>query len=457
MDPLSEFRHIFFIGIGGIGMSALARYFLERGIRVSGYDRTRSSLTDQLAREGAVICYEADYSLPLAAGIDAVIYTPAVPLTHPVCCHLTERGLVLRKRAEVLGMISRSKRTIAIGGTHGKTTTSSITAHLLKQGGVDCTAFLGGVVANFNGNYVSGSSEWVVVEADEFDRSFLHLHPEISAILSTDADHLDIYGTPEALLETGFRPFASQTDPEGMVLLPLAAMPLFPEIKHAVSFGIEEGFCQAVNVRRKGTGLAFDYRYGSDRVEDLQFSLPGRHNVSNALVAVAIARKLGVTAENIRQALLSFRGIARRFEVVLQREDIVVISDYAHHPTELHAVLSAARELYPGKKLTGVFQPHLFTRTRDFMDDFAAALGKLDEVLLLPIYPAREFPIEGINSQALLDKIPGTSKRVLPIEQLQDALVSSRPEVLLLLGAGDLDASIPTLLPFLEKATHEQL
>lgn len=446
MKTLQQLKNIYFIGIGGIGMSAIARYFNERGVKIFGYDKTQTVLTDQLSAEGMVICYENNYAEPFPTLIDLVIYTPAVPLIHPVCQHFQASGLPFMKRAEILGLISKNMKTIAIGGTHGKTTTSSITTHLLKEGGVSCTAFLGGIVENFGGNYVSGQSDWVVIEADEFDRSFLHLHPEIAAILSTDADHLDIYGSLESLLDTGFKPFAAQTAADGLLLIQHASVNLFPSTGNKQSFGIEEGDFKAVNIRLESNALIFDYQHSDILIKDLKFSLPGRHNVLNAVVAIAIALRLGVSEDAIRENLLTFKGIQRRFDIKLVNDKMVIISDYAHHPTELNAVISAARELYPGKKITAVFQPHLFSRTKDFLDGFAKALSALDSVILLPIYPAREQPIPGIDSDLLLQKISILDKKRVDSDGLILALNQVQPEVLLMLGAGDFDRMLPQIV-----------
>jgi UDP-N-acetylmuramate--alanine ligase len=446
MKTLQNLKNIYFIGIGGIGMSAIARYFNERGVKIFGYDKTQTVLTDQLSSEGMDICYENNYAEPFPTLIDLVIYTPAVPLTHPICQYFQGSGLPFMKRAEILGLISKNMKTIAIGGTHGKTTTSSITTHLLKEGGVSCTAFLGGIVKNFGGNYVSGQSDWVVIEADEFDRSFLHLYPEIAAILSTDADHLDIYGSLESLLDTGFKPFAAQTAADGLLLIQHASVNLFPSSENKQSFGIEEGDFKAINIRLESNALIFDYQNNDILIKGLKFSLPGRHNVLNAVVAVTIALRLGVSEDSIRENLLTFKGIQRRFDIKLVNDKMVIISDYAHHPTELNAVISAARELYPGKKITAVFQPHLFSRTKDFLDGFAKALSALDSVILLPIYPAREQPIPGIDSALLLQKISILDKKLVDSDGLISALNQVQPEVLLMLGAGDFDRMLPQIV-----------
>lgn len=446
MKALHQLKNIYFIGIGGIGMSAVARYFNERGVKIFGYDKTQSVLTDQLSSEGMDICYENNYTEPFPTLIDLIIYTPAVPLSHPICQHFQVSGLPFMKRAEILGLICKNMKTIAIGGTHGKTTTSSIATHLLKEGGVSCTAFLGGIVENFGGNYVSGQSDWVVIEADEFDRSFLHLYPEIAAILSTDADHLDIYGSAKSLLDTGFKPFAAQTAADGLLLIQHASVNLFPSTDNKRSFGIEEGHFKAINIRLEANCLIFDYQNSDILIKDLKFSLPGRHNILNAVVAITIALRLGVSEDAIRKNLLTFKGIQRRFEIKLVNEKMVIISDYAHHPTELNAVISAARELYPGKKMTAVFQPHLFSRTKDFLDGFAEALSALDCVFLLPIYPARELPIPGIDSSLLLEKISISDKKLVDSDGLLLALNQVQPEVLLMLGAGDFERMLPQIV-----------
>ncbi|MDP4853743.1 MAG: Mur ligase family protein, partial [Saprospiraceae bacterium] len=333
MKTLQHLKNIYFIGIGGIGMSAIARYFNERGVKIYGYDKTQTVLTNLLSAEGMDICYENNYTEPHSLSIDLVIYTPAVPLSHPICAFFQRSGLPFLKRAEILGLISKNMKTIAIGGTHGKTTTSSITTHLLKEGGVSCTAFLRDVYKR------------QVIEADEFDRSFLHLHPEIAAILSTDADHLDIYGSIESLLDTGFRPFAAQTAEDGLLLIQQASVDLFPNTENKRSFGIEEGDYKAVNIRLESNGLVFDYQHKDVLIKDLKFSLPGRHNILNAVVAITISLRLGIDGESIRKNLLTFKGIQRRFDIKLVNKKMVIISDYAHHPTELNAVISAAREL----------------------------------------------------------------------------------------------------------------
>ncbi len=421
-------------------MSAIARYFLGRGVEVYGYDRTPTTLTRQLEAEGMRVHYEEDVRF-IPEGVDLVIYTPAVPATHAELKYFQSAGTPVKKRAEVLGIISRGMKTVAIAGTHGKTTTSSITAHLLRSGGIDCTAFLGGIAQNLGANFVQGKSDWVVVEADEFDRSFLHLHPDIAAIMSVDPDHLDIYGDHQTLLETGFKAFARQLKPGGTLWLQHALQPVFGDME-ARTFGVEGGAYQSRNLRVEDGFFTFDYFSPQHRLENLRFALPGRHNVENATVAISIALNLGVKEEAVREGLLSFRGVKRRFEQVYRDAVTAYFDDYAHHPTELKAAIQAARALYPHARITGVFQPHLFSRTRDFADGFAEALDLLDEPILLEIYPARELPIPGVSAQMLLDRMKNPNKRLIAKGDVLGELAKNKPEVLLTLGAGDIDTLV---------------
>ena len=355
----------------------------------------------------------------------------------------------MKKRAEVLGIISRSKKTIAIAGTHGKTTTSSITTHLLRTGGIDCTAFLGGIAQNIESNFVYGESEWVVVEADEFDRSFLHLDPDIATISSMDADHLDIYGDEESLLETGFRAFAKKIKPGGLLRVRHGLASNFENFDNVAEFGVDGGIYKSKNLKVADGLFVFDYESPTTTLKGLRFPLPGRHNVENATAAITVALELGVTEAAIRAGLESFKGIKRRFEFLVREPKVVYIDDYAHHPSELNAAISAARALFPEKKLTAVFQPHLFSRTQDFAKGFAAALDQLDEVLLLEIYPARELPIEGVNSQMLIDLMENENVTLVQMNQLMEILESKELEILMTLGAGNIDTfrtPIKTLL-----------
>ncbi len=450
---LEDIKKVYFIGIGGIGMSALARYFQGRGAEVHGYDRTETLLTKKLVEEGMNIHYTEDVSL-VPEGVSLVIYTPAVPATHRELAYLREQGVPVKKRAEVLGIISRGMKTIAVAGTHGKTTTSSILTYLLRCGGIDCTAFLGGIAANFGSNFVEGKSDWVVVEADEFDRSFLHLSPNVAAILSMDADHLDIYGDRENLLETGFRAFAARVEKGGRLYVHHQWRDQLGELPFVESYGLGGGTYRSENVRVEGGFFTFDYRSPSHRIDGLQLAMPGRHNVENATAAMAIALQLGVGEQDIRVGLRTFRGIRRRFEVLYRSEGRAYIDDYAHHPSELKAAIGAARELFPGKRLAGIFQPHLYSRTRDFADGFAAALDELDEPLLMEIYPARELPIEGITSRWLLGKMKNPDKRLVSKAALMETVERLRPEILLTLGAGDIDTFRETIKAYFEDNRH---
>ena len=435
---LNDIKKIYFIGIGGIGMSALARYFNGRGVEVHGYDRTQTPLTDELSAEGMTIHYEDDIKY-IPENVDLVVYTPAVPSSHSELTFFRNNGYTVLKRAAVLGIISRGMKAIAVAGTHGKTTTTSITTHVLQTCGIDCTAFLGGIANNFSSNFVEGQSAWVVVEADEFDRSFLHLSPTLAVLTAMDADHLDIYGDVEVMHE-GFNEFVNQTYEHGKVFIK-KGLPLKPLTNGATlhTYGVNEGEFAATNIRVEGGYFVFDLKSPIENIDNLKFTLPGRHNVSNATAAIAIAQELGANAKDIRKSLLTFKGIKRRFEFIIREDDKVFIDDYAHHPEELRAAIGAAKELYPTKHLTGIFQPHLYTRTRDFVDGFAETLSMLDTVYLLDIYPAREEPITGVTSEIIFEKITTEDKVLLKKSELLDQLDLKNVEVLMTLGAGDID------------------
>ncbi|MFZ4634967.1 MAG: UDP-N-acetylmuramate--L-alanine ligase [Saprospiraceae bacterium] len=431
----------YFIGIGGIGMSALARYYQRQGAAIYGYDRTATELTRTLEREGMHIHYDDDVR-HIPEGVELVVYTPAVPAHHSELQWFRQNGYPVLKRAEVLGRISREKRAVAVAGTHGKTTTSSLVAHLLRAGGVDATAFIGGLALNIGGNYAEGSSDWVVVEADEFDRSFLHLHPEVAILNSVDPDHLDIYGTPEALRDS-YAQFASQVDPNGLLLM--QADIHLPKAPHARTFGIEKGDYRATALRVEAGWMVFDLHTPEHHFEGLRMAFPGIYNVSNATAAIAAALYVGVLPERIAPALATYSGVRRRFEFVLRTEPVVFIDDYAHHPEELNSVIQAVRTLYPERTLTGVFQPHLFSRTRDFADGFAAALDRLDSALLLDIYPAREEPMPGVTSRMILDRMTLADRQLISKAELPEEITRRRPELLMTLGAGDIDALVHPL------------
>lgn len=445
-------KKIYFIGIGGIGMSALARYFKKHGAEVHGYDRTESALTLALEQEGMKIHYEDNVSF-IPEGVDLVVWTPAVPNTHQELTWFRERNYPLKKRAEVLGIISKNKRCVAIGGTHGKTTTSTMTAHLMRACGVDATAFVGGISGNLQSNFIEGDSDWVVVEADEYDRSFLQLYPEIAVINSVDADHLDIYGTTDAVRES-YEQFARQVKDGGFLLLesPNVCVPgtQWTTPAQQFSFGIVQGDFVANNVRVENGYTVFDLNTPEHgQLNGLKMAYPGLHNVKNATAAIAATLLAGGKPELVADALLGFKGVKRRFEYVVRQSNVVYVDDYAHHPAELEATIKAARSLYPERKITGVFQPHLYSRTRDFLNDFASALDLLDECILLPIYPAREEPIPGVTSELILSKMSLKNKKLVEKSDLLTVIEQEQPEVLLTMGAGDIDRFVEPLAQLL--------
>ncbi len=449
---LKDVKNIYFLGIGGIGMSALARYFNANGKVVSGYDRTQTSLTNKLEAEGIGVNFSDEVNaIPkeiLAADSSSlIIFTPAIPKNSVQYNFLLNAGLTMVKRSVVLGWIAEQSFTIAVAGTHGKTTTSSIITHLLKQAAVNCTAFLGGISINYNSNLILGDYKdannppKVVVEADEFDRSFLTLHPDIAIITSMDADHLDIYGDKEQL-EDSYRLFAKQVKPNG-ILIHKAGLPIPAGATKTFSYSIAQSAdFYAENIHVANNQFVFDLVSPQTRFEKLSLGLPGRHNVENAVAACAVALLSGIKIADIKSALASYQGVYRRFEYHIRNKKITFIDDYAHHPEELHAAISSVKELYPDKKITGIFQPHLFTRTRDFVDGFAQSLSLLDELLLLDIYPARELPIEGITSKIILDRVTIPVKKIVAKKNLLAELTASKPEVVMTLGAGDIDALV---------------
>lgn len=437
---IDSLKRLYFVGIGGIGMSALARYFNGLGVQVFGYDRVATELTKALESEGMQIHYEERVDL-IPEEVDMVIFTPAIPAGHKELQYFRANDFIVKKRAEVLGIISRNRKTIGVAGTHGKTTTSAILTHILKTCGVDCTAFLGGIARNFESNFIAGDSEWVVMEADEFDRSFLQLNPDLAIITSMDADHLDIYGDQAQMHET-FYQYIRQVKEQ---LFYHAGLPI--EAKHnehikQAAYGLEQGTVQATNVHVEDGYFVFDWTNGQTTIKNLKFTLPGQHNVGNATAAIGVAESLGCAVDKIREALLTFKGIQRRFELVAKTAKQVYIDDYAHHPTELEAAILAAKTLYPNRKITGVFQPHLYSRTQDFVEGFAKALDALDEIILLGIYPARELPIEGVSSKLIFDRMQNPTKVLIEKSELLEELEKRDLEVLMTLGAGDLGAMV---------------
>jgi len=445
---LENLHRVYFIGIGGIGMSALARYFNSRGAAVFGYDKTETTLTKTLVSEGMKIHYKEDLKY-IPDHVDLVVYTPAVPDSHLELQYFRTEGYPVKKRAEVLGIISRNLKTIGVAGTHGKTTTSSIVAHVLRTGGIDCTAFLGGIAQNFESNFVWGKDNWAVIEADEYDRSFLHLTPDIAIVLSMDADHLDIYGEHDALKAT-FTEYISQTKSGGKVLVK-SGLPLQNGSKEFVTFGIESGDYSATNWKVKNGFSTFDVKSPIDNISEAQFTMAGKHNSENAMAAIAVAQLLGIEQNTIKKALASFKGIKRRFERIYENEQVVYIDDYAHHPTELTAAINAARTLFPDRKITGIFQPHLYSRTQDFVDGFAAALDLLDQILLMDIYPARELPIEGVSSKIIFDKMKNPNCTLVTKATLMQELQNKELDVLLSLGAGDIDTFVQPIKSMLNE------
>ncbi|MEY3052983.1 MAG: hypothetical protein RLY31_2768 [Bacteroidota bacterium] len=452
---LTDIRKVYFLGIGGIGMSALARYFLSLGCTVHGYDRTRTPLTAALEDSGAVVHYGAAAVSLIPAELDLAVWTPAIPVDFEELVFLQNGPVPLMKRAAVLGLISRSHRTIAVAGTHGKTTTSAMITHLLRCGGVDCTAFLGGIAKNLGSNYVGGDSEWVVVEADEFDRSFLHLSPAVAVLLSMDPDHLDIYGDAAAIEDSGYREFVRRLEPGGRLFLNRKVSDRFAG-QSCFSFGLEAGDGHACYIRVEAGLFRFDYvddRVPANSMKDLELAMPGRHNVENATAAIAVAQSVGISEKAIREGLRTFQGIQRRFEFVYRDATRIFLDDYAHHPTEIRAAVQAARELFPGRRLTGVFQPHLYSRTRDFLDGFAEALSDLDEIWLLDIYPAREKPLPGITSALIFDKIEKADKFLLRKEDVLSMLAIRPTDVLMTIGAGDIDTLVSPIRQWMEQTT----
>lgn len=432
---LNQIQNVFFIGIGGIGMSALARYFKYIGKEVSGYDKTPTILTTELIESGIDIHFEDAISLiPKNYFVEntLVIITPAVPKNHSQWNYFLERNFQVKKRAEVLGIITKDTFCFAVAGTHGKTTTSSILGHILHESGADVTAFIGGIVENYNSNLIGSGKTVTVVEADEFDRSFLHLHPDIACVTSMDADHLDIYGTSDAIKES-FTEFADKVQDKNKLFV-TTELPLL-----GVTVGVNESAkFNAFNIRIEDGSYVFDVQTPNEILKDFRFGLPGRHNLMNALMALAMAVSFGTPTAAIARALLSFKGIRRRFSYQIRTENLVYIDDYAHHPTEINAVHQAVRELYPGKKVLAVFQPHLFSRTRDFVDDFAKSLSQFDEVYLMDIYPARELPMEGVTSEWLLSKIDNPNKKIVSKEDLIPMMLKNDAPILVTIGAGDI-------------------
>ena len=437
---LNNIHNVYLIGIGGIGMSALARYFYANKKQVAGYDKTPTDLTDSLIANGIHVHFEDSIQLIDVSFLNndntLVIYTPAVPGSHKQLEYFKNKGYQVLKRSQVLGLITEQTFCLAIAGTHGKTTTTSILGHLMYECNVPLTAFLGGISENYNSNLIINGTEVTVVEADEFDRSFLTLSPDMACITSMDADHLDIYGDASELKKS-FEDFSKKVKSSGKLFV-RNGLPL-----KGITYGIEDNSDYSVqNIKIKNGTYVFDVRTPKTVLENFQFNLPGRHNLSNALIALAMAVEYGCPYRQLAKALASYKGVKRRFTYHIKTENFVFIDDYAHHPEEINAVYQAVREMYPGKKILAIFQPHLFSRTRDFGDDFAKSLSQFDEVMLLDIYPARELPIEGITSEWLLKKIKNPNKQLTSKLELIQKIHESNAQVLLTIGAGDIGEEV---------------
>lgn len=451
MSNLNNIENIYFLGIGGIGMSALARFFNTQGKKVAGYDRTSTNLTQQLEREGMLIHYTDDvYAIPDSfknKDNTLIVYTPAVPSEHKEFIFFKERNFLIKKRAEVLGLISQTKDVIAIAGTHGKTTTSTMTAHLLKQSHLDCSAFLGGISQNYQSNLLlSGSSNWVVAEADEYDRSFLHLFPKQAVVTAMDADHLDIYGTHDEV-KKAFLLFISQIKAGGSLVIKKGLDAGTPGNIKIFTYDLsgKADFC-AENISVNNGLYHFDLNTPFGKLKDMNLGFPGLLNVENSIAAMAMALLAGVKHDEIRNAISSFKGVQRRFDFHIRHKDFMMIDDYGHHPEELRYTIQSVKDLFPGKKITGIFQPHLYSRTRDFADEFAKSLDLLDTTILLDIYPARELPIPGVTSDIILNKMKSSNKQLCKKQDLLAAAENmSRPDIVITMGAGDIDTYLSPL------------
>ncbi len=448
---IENLKHVFFIGIGGIGMSALARYFNERNVAVSGYDKTKTTLTEKLVSEGIEVHYEDDISL-IPEFIELVVYTPAIPDSNKQLRKLKRSDHIqVLKRSEVLGLISRSSDAIAVAGTHGKTTTSAMLAHMLRYSGVDISAFVGGIMSDYDSNYFSGKSNWVVLEADEYDRSFLHLYPEVSILQSMDADHLDIYQDHSDLVGA-FESFVCNTEFGGKLIINHQLKGQFSDEKwldlkskyKIVTYGFDRNADAVITSCTVDGGMSkFELKVDGSLYE-VALMLPGDHNRMNACAAILAAREAGCSIESAVSALAVFKGIKRRFEYVIRR-DVTYVDDYAHHPSEIDAVLKAVQEVYKGKKVLGIFQPHLYSRTKDFYKEFAQSLESLDEVILMDIYPARELPIKGVDSNLILKHIKNKQKNLLTSDEILERVKEKDFDIVMTLGAGDIDLLVPKI------------
>ena len=453
---IKNIKAVYFVGAGGIGMSAIARYFIHRGLVVAGYDKTPSDLTRQLEKEGMSIHYEECVdAIPEAcrnAASCLVIYTPAIPADHQELQYFRTHGFEIQKRAQVLGTLTREHKGLCVAGTHGKTTTSTMCAHIIHQSHLDCNAFLGGISKNYGTNYILSSSDYVVIEADEFDRSFHWLRPWMTVITATDPDHLDIYGTKEAYLES-FRHYTELIQPGGVLIIhrDLEMQVHLQEGVRRYDYALHEGDFHAENIRIEDGEISFDFISPIECVKNVELGQPVPINIENGIAAMAMAQLAGCTADELRKGMRTFEGVDRRFDFKLKNDRIVFLSDYAHHPKEIYQSAKSIRELYRNRKITAIFQPHLYTRTRDFYKEFAEALSQLDEVILTEIYPAREQPIEGVTSQLIYDNLrPGVKKQIIRKADVLDFVKGRDFDVLIVLGAGDLDNMVPAIKESLE-------
>ncbi|MES2621767.1 MAG: UDP-N-acetylmuramate--L-alanine ligase [Bacteroidota bacterium] len=447
MKNLKDFKKIYFLGIGGIGMSALARYFKSLGAEVNGYDKIQTVLTDELEQEGIHVLFEDDLNL-YPKELDLVVYTPAIPKEHKGFNFYKDNNYELRKRSEVLGIISADKFTIAVAGSHGKTTVSSMIAHILTHSGFGCSAFLGGIAANYNSNFISGQSDTVVVEADEFDRSFHRLAPDMAVITAVDTDHLDIYGTKEKIDEA-FIEFTNKIAEEGFLAIKTqqtinGSLPVLDKAFYSLHDTEADVYCTKYWVT--DGGYLFNLNYYGIEINGFRINIGGFHNIENAIAAICIAKELKITDEHIKAAIASFKGIRRRFEKIFENEKVVFIDDYAHHPEEIRVFLESVREIYPKKKITAIFQPHLFSRTKELAKEFAKQLSKVDEIILLDIYPAREQPMDGVTSELIFNQLTSPDKLLIAKGELLETIRSRNDiEVLVTIGAGDIDKYVAPL------------
>ena len=453
---IADIKAVYFVGAGGIGMSAIARYFIKKGLVVAGYDKTPSDLTRQLEKEGVLLHYEDDPSqIPFACQQKdscLVIYTPAIPETHKELVYFRENGFDIQKRAQVLGTLTQAHKGLCVAGTHGKTTTSTMCAHIMHQSHLDCNAFLGGISKNYGTNYILSDSDYVVIEADEFDRSFHWLRPWMTVITATDPDHLDIYGTKEAYLES-FRHYTELIQPGGALIIhrDLEMKESLPHGVKRYDYSLTAGDFHAENIHIDNGEITFDFVSPIESVKHIELGQPVPINIENGIAAMAMAQLNGCTADELRYGMQTYGGVDRRFDFKIKTDNLVFLSDYAHHPKEIYQSAKSIRELYKDRRITAIFQPHLYTRTRDFYKEFAEALSQLDEVVLTEIYPAREQPIEGVTSKLIYDNLKnGVKKEMIRKDQVLDYVKSHDFEVLIVLGAGDLDNQVPQITKILK-------